>query len=396
MRNLTIGLLIFIAGWGLGWLTYLYLGSDTQQSAQPTHFLDSRNADTEANPSHAVSGAPPPDADLSLLLQRNDFESVMERYDSLQRQAGEAVLADAREQILGHVRRLIAGGRFSPAEQLLQRFLTAVYRDVDARVLLAEVYQGQGDILAAIDQLYEARSYAWQPDRLLRLTGRIRSLVAVQVQALKQNADQDALLALYQHLVQVEPDHAPWFMGLASTQLALDDKEAARRSLLLVAQDPYVGTRAQEMLSELRVAFAGQQGDGGWDSATAVAGIPLQHSGNHFVVAARAGHSRSLQLLIDTGASLTIFTPQALERRGIRYQATGKSGVFNTANGRVVAPVYKLDSLAVGDWKVNQLEVGVLELGGRSEVDGLLGMNFLSHFQFFIDQNEGVLRLSAH
>ena len=101
-------------------------------------------------------------------------------------------------------------------------------------------------------------------------------------------------------------------------------------------------------------------------------------------------------MLIDTGASLTIFTPDVLEQRGIRYQDTGRTGVFNTANGRVRAPVYKLDSLAVGDWEVRQIEIGILDLGGRSGMDGLLGMNFLNHFQFFIDQNEAVLRLTAN
>ena len=33
-------------------------------------------------------------------------------------------------------------------------------------------------------------------------------------------------------LVQLESDYAPYFMGLAAMQLVLDDKEAARRSLL--------------------------------------------------------------------------------------------------------------------------------------------------------------------
>lgn len=33
-------------------------------------------------------------------------------------------------------------------------------------------------------------------------------------------------------LVQLESDYVPYFMGLAAMQLALDDKEAARRSLL--------------------------------------------------------------------------------------------------------------------------------------------------------------------
>jgi len=57
---------------------------------------------------------------------------------------------------------------------------------------------------------------------------------------LQRREDQAALLALYQHLVELEPDHAPWFMELAAAQLALDDVEAARSSLLLVAQDPQV------------------------------------------------------------------------------------------------------------------------------------------------------------
>ncbi len=50
----------------------------------------------------------------------------------------------------------------------------------------------------------------------------------------------------------------------------------------------------------------------------------------------------------------------------------------------------------MGDWQVSQLEIGVLELGGSSAIDGLLGMNFLRHFQFFIDQNEAMLRLSIN
>ena len=117
---------------------------------------------------------------------------------------------------------------------------------------------------------------------------------------------------------------------------------------------------------------------------------------NHFIVDARPASGRSIRLLIDTGASLTILTPDVLEQHGIGYQNTGRSGVFNTANGPVRAPIYKLDSLSVGDWQVNQLEIGVLDLSGGSNIDGLLGMNFLRHFQFFIDQNEALLRLSIN
>ena len=82
-----------------------------------------------------------------------------------------------------------------------------------------------------------------------------------------------------------------------------------------------------------------------------------------------------------------------LKRRGLAARATGRTGLFTTANGRVSAPIYRLDSVSIGDWQVSDLDVGVLELGD-SGIDGLLGMNFLRHFQFFIDQHEALLRLS--
>jgi len=396
MRKLTVGLLIFMAGWGLGWYTFKHWDTDPNQSAPPANPAASNPVSPEETAAFFTPTAPGHGDDIVNQLQRNEFETVLERYESLQVQAGDAAVADARTQILAHARLLIAERRFSLAEQLLQHFLVAAYRDVEARILLAAAYRGQEDFPAAIDQLYEARGSAYRPAMLQRITGQIRSIVAELTQSLKRNDDQIALLALYQHLIQLEPDYAPWFMGLAVAQLALDDKEAARRSLLLVSQDPDVGAQAQAMLSELSIAFAEMQDPEPRDSATGVVGIPLHRSGNHFIVDAIPANGRSIRLLIDTGASLTIVTPDVLELRGISYQDTGRTGVFNTANGRVRAPVYKLDSLSVGDWQVKHLEIGVLDLGSRSGVDGLLGMNFLNHFQFFIDQNAALLRLSAN
>jgi len=394
MHKFTTGLLILTAGWGLGWYSYYQWGEDPLRRAQPVVPA----AATRVNPEMSVVNTPtvPEQADvMTRLLQRNDVAAIMQRYESLQRQADEIVLAAARTRILAHARRLIAERQFTQAEQLLQGFLVAAYRDVEARVLLAEAYQGQDDFRTAIDQLYEARGYAYRAAMLQRISGRIRSLVSDLTRALKRNGDQSALLALYQQLIQLEPDHAPWFMGLASTQLALDDEEAARRSLLLVAQDPDVGAQAQAMLSELSVALAGTQGTDR-TRVTEVVGVPLQRSGNHFIVQASTADGRSTRLLIDTGASLTILTPEVLARRGIRYRDTGRSGLFNTANGPVEAPIYKLDALAVGDWQVRDIEIGVMDLGVGTAVDGLLGMNFLHHFQFFIDQNEAMLRLSTN
>ena len=396
MRKLTIGLSIFIAGWGLAWFMYNYSGSDPQQSAQHVIPAPSKFVNPDQSAAGFTPTAPGHVDDIVSLLQRNEFEAVVEHYEVIQVEMGDEAVAAARTQILSYARHLIAKHHISLAEQLLQRFLVATYRDVEARILLAEVYLDEENFHAAIDQFYEARGYAYRPAMLQRISSQVRSMVAELDPSLKRNNDRNALLALYQQLTQLEPDHAPWFMGLAAAQLALDDKEAARRSLLLITQDPDVGAQAQAMLSDLTITMAKLHDTKPQVSATEVVGIPLHRSGNHFIVDASTARGRNIRLLIDTGASLTILTPDVLEQHGIRYQDTGTTRIFNTANGPVRAPIYKLETLTVGDWKVNQLEVGVLVLSGGSNIDGLLGMNFLRHFQFFIDQNKALLLLSVN
>ena len=173
------------------------------------------------------------------------------------------------------------------------------------------------------------------------------------------------------------------------------DRQAARRSLQLAVQDPRFGAQARALLAQLDT---GVVHDGNISASTQLAepaGIPLQRMGDHYIVDARPAGAQAMQLLIDTGASLTILEPRILERSGIRYTHTGRTRVFNTANGPVRAPVYLLESLSVGEGQVDQLEVAALELSVGTGIDGLLGMNFLSRFQFFIDQNRSLLRLSS-
>jgi clan AA aspartic protease (TIGR02281 family) len=374
---------------------YKYTGSEPPKSAQPAI----NEPAISIYPEQPAAGFKPAATgqvnDIAQLLLRNDFEAAVERYEALQLEEGDDAVAAAGNQILSYARQLIATRQISLAEQLLQRFLAAAFRDVEAHILLAQAYLDEGNIHAAIDQLYEARGYAYQPAMLQRITGLIRSRVADLTATLNQNDDQNALLALYQQLTRIEPDYAPWFVGLAAAQLALEDREAARRSLLLVSQDADVGAQARAMLSELSVGQVKLQDAEAQDSGTEVIGIPLHRSGNHFIVDASPARGRNIRLLIDTGASMTILTPGVLEQHGIRYQDTGRTRVFNTANGMVRAPVYVLDFLAVGNWEVSRLEVGVLDLSGGPDINGLLGMNFLSHFQFFIDQKEALLLLSV-
>ncbi len=396
MHKLTTLLLSLIAGLALGWYAHERWGSGHVEPAVSETPLVSPLP--EGGPPATVTEPGPDDNSDSVtqLLQRHAWPEAVARYESFLGLTDAAGMQQARAAILLHAQGLVKAREFTAAAQLLQRFLVASYRDTDARLLLAEVYYGQQDYPAAIGQLYEARGVAWRPEMLARITRRIRSVVNEQAVLYKNNEDIRGLLALFQDLTQLEPDHAAWFVELAIAQLALDDRDAAQRSLELVMHDPDVGQQAQAMLMSLQQTAAPVHDADSVALATEVADIPLTRRGQHFLVDATPDDGGSLQLLIDTGASMTIVTPAALQRQGVRYRDTGRSRVFNTANGPVRASIYILESLSVGDWYVKQLEIGVLELGGQTGMDGLLGMNFLKHFRFFIDQNESMLRLSLN
>jgi len=328
----------------------------------------------------------------SQLLQDGANTAAVDRYESCQALADEACMQQARDAVLLLAQQQIQAGDYVAAAQALQRFLLASYRDVDARLLLAEISYRQQDFRDAIEQLYEARGYAFRPEMLARITRRIRKLVDEQASIFSKHQNSAGLLALFQDLTQREPDYAAYFIELAIIQLALENRAAAQRSLTLVMNDPDVGEQARVMLASLQDAAAVT----GPDQVAAVAGVPLIRSGQHFLVDVTTAEADSLRLLIDTGASMTMLTAEALQRHGLRYRETGRSQLFSTANGQLRAPIYVLESLSVGDWYVQQLEVGVLDLGAQAGIDGLLGMNFLSQFRFFIDQNEPVLRLSIN
>ena len=393
MRKLSLGLLIFIAGVSLGWLAQRGGGSqppdtDSLVTRVPVPaLLEEAAAPRRAAPRERVEDY------LAPLLADNAFDAALQHYDVLQRGGDEAAVERAREQILSRARELLGANRASAAGQLLELYLLAEHLDVEARMLLADAYAGRNAFRAAIDALYEARGYAWQADTLRRLERRIRAVVAAAVNALQNGNKRSALLELYQHLTQLEPGYAPYFLGLADAQLALDDAQGARRSLQLVEQDPDVGSEARVRLEQLSRNEAPVDDTRESAALNRTLGVPLQRHGDHFLVAARLADGSSVRLLIDTGASMTILTPPIPAQGG--YTDTGQKRVFSTANGRVAAPLYRLDVLSVGDWQVSQIEVGVLELADSPHIDGLLGMNFLRHFQFFIDQNQAMLRLSV-
>ncbi len=387
--NITKGVVTFICGGVLGWTLHANWLSPAspeiayQEDDAPAQGLAAESESVTTQSSRSTEGV----GRLARLLREEHFEDVIQLYFGLANNADEAAVQLLRNMILQHARELKDTHRYQPAAELLTQYIYNEFRDVEARELLSNIYGLQDDYLSQLNTLYEARVYAYRPATLRRIKKYIRTTEAIYRSQLITHNDYQGLLELYQLLTQLEPDHPDHFLGLAEAKLGLKDYTGARQSLNLVIDDPSVSNQVNLLLARLEKEDPVVR-------EREITGIPLEQAGEHYVVEAWINNTTQIKLLIDTGASLTIIQPNTLSASGADLQNAPKIGQFHTVNGPTRGPIVVLNNLAVGEYVVNNLEVGALEVTTLSGADGLLGMNYLKHFEFFIDQRNGVLRLT--
>jgi aspartyl protease family protein len=105
------------------------------------------------------------------------------------------------------------------------------------------------------------------------------------------------------------------------------------------------------------------------------ASVTLQADGHgQFVAKGQINGGGSMDMLVDTGASLISIPAADARRMGINYKA-GRQGRSSTANGIVNIYIVNLDSIKIGDIELHQVEASVHE--GQLPII-LLGMSFLN------------------
>jgi predicted aspartyl protease len=100
------------------------------------------------------------------------------------------------------------------------------------------------------------------------------------------------------------------------------------------------------------------------------------------------------EFILDTGAGTSLLSPELAKQLGAEILAS-KNG--QTAGGSVSVSLAKVKSLAVGEAKLEDAEVGIVDLAqvGKTigaKIDGDLGYNFLKDFRITIDYGECEIR----
>ncbi|APW41988.1 retropepsin-like aspartic protease family protein [Rhodoferax saidenbachensis] len=155
-----------------------------------------------------------------------------------------------------------------------------------------------------------------------------------------------------------------------------------------------VSTQGEEAVVEiagkkhtLRVGDAPASVGGGGTGGTGGTTVVLTAgSGGHFFTQGQI-NGRSVQLVVDTGASVVSLSVPDAERIGLNYQG-GQRIQMSTANGVIPGWRMKLASVRVGDVVVYDVDA-VVSSGAMPYV--LLGNSFLSRFQMTRTNDQMVL-----
>jgi hypothetical protein len=98
------------------------------------------------------------------------------------------------------------------------------------------------------------------------------------------------------------------------------------------------------------------------------------------------------KFVLDTGSQVTVLEPSLAEQ--LELPTVGSVGIVSVA-GRSTATLARVESLEVGTNEIRKPRVAVLDLGAiqrmNPEVRGILGQDFLAHFDLLIDPQHMLL-----
>ncbi len=258
-------------------------------------------------------------------------------------------------------------------------------KDDDNSLAQAQSNAQKGDYLSALNLLYELYHSVQDDIPLSAIKASIRQLIVRYEKELNNASHLEPLLELYQFLTIQEPDHPGYFYRLATIQWQMKLYYDALASLTQTRYHPLYAQKTKDLIIQIEreIALAGHTE------------ISLIAHKDQFIVRMNIPQYGDVNLLLDTGASITTLTPHAVHRLRLPQKYREKIQI-NTVGGSIRAPIIQIPALAVGNIIVPNLVIGITPLEGFSNrIDGLLGMNYLSQFTFFIDQNKGILYLSS-
>jgi len=119
--------------------------------------------------------------------------------------------------------------------------------------------------------------------------------------------------------------------------------------------------------------------------------IPLRRVAGGWMASVRLNNSRTVELVVDTGASSCVISPELATALDIEPGPRAESVTMQVVGGRTTGRIIKLASVRVGDAEAEDVTAVVHPISPG--IDGLLGNSFLARFTVTLDPQQGILHL---
>ena len=319
-------------------------------------------------------------AQIKALVQSEAYYDALTLFADLnQEYPTEAI--PVREGWLTYIDNLLSAKRFSSAELFLQAYLYTYPDDIGFLSLQVDFFQAKRQTAQAIEHAYELLYHILDYQQKIDYLNAARERVKAESKILLQRQAWAALAELCQQVLALDPEFYDIQLLLARAEYEQDFLAAAESNARPLLDLPQLAARAQSLLDKIEAVYSEPSR------------IPLKQAGQHYIVQGLINQDHPVALMLDTGASISLLSQETFEQLGLETQASFiKTIRLNTAGGVVNSSLYQVSSFEIGGYLLEDMHFAVSPYFS-SDHDGLLGMNYLGRFNFYIDQADKSLKL---
>lgn len=345
--------LAFACGVGLGWWL-----AESRDRAHDTPATPPIRSISDADSAQVVTH----------LARRQSFDELARRIDRFE-----------------HFHTLIDTWAPDSKQAAIDAWVTLRGSSFDTRYRMALAKAESGQYGGAIEELLAAALASQTVDQQRAVEDALAGVTDECARSMIRDGRLQALDNVYERITLALPELAQYHMKLGLLRIRTGDFAGALSVLAQIQNHAELGAQARTLMTQAEASETVEP--------SRTQELPLRLAGSQFIVDATIDDRETVALLIDTGAAMTVLDSRVAGRLG--YDLQGRREYFATAGGVVEAPLVTLGRLSLGDNGIDRIAVGALPLDMPQGIDGLLGMNFLRHFAFRIDQESASLHLEA-
>jgi len=392
-RIFSISLIMLVTGWLVGWFSHDFFKAPAQQqhvsnaqtdiaspATQETSDAIMLNPSIVTSPIITDSEIPPvPLTEIALhifreLLKQGEFSRALSAWPLESNE-------QARNYTFLLVNRFNQQKRIESALLLLHKYRTRFPDDIEAGLLHAKVLHQQEQFDLEAFLLIELHKQSADPGLISRINHYLSKAVQSQKRQLLQAGAFNHMLGFYRKMSNLDGANTDYQLMQAIALIEMGNTQQASTILQPLVFDSEAGKKATSLLKKIEQIH----------NSDYQASIPLQRFGEHFLVPLSINGKAPILLLLDTGASITLMQSPTTESPSENALNTI---TLQTANGKMDVPLTSSNRVNLGPFQLDQIKIALVTEPVSERAQGLLGMNILKHFEFFIDQQTPSLKLS--